>query len=141
MSEAASHSREPTYLDYHARTPQRHASTSGRNRPEASPHSQQLSLNQVDAPEPVQNRPGDSAWHRQTHLEDESLESAPTPPSFRTRPSSSPPSPRRHPPSTIATQLYIVSHLVFFSLWGTLARLGMQWLTFYPGAPLVTPVL
>ncbi|KAH0385627.1 hypothetical protein KCU92_g3405, partial [Aureobasidium melanogenum] len=141
MSEAASHSREPTYLDYHARIPQRHASTSGRNRPEASPHSQQLSLNQVDAPEPVQNRQDDSAWHRQTHLEDESLESAPTPPSFRTRPSSSPPSPRRHPPSTIATQLYIVSHLVFFSLWGTLARLGMQWLTFYPGAPLVTPVL
>ncbi|KAH0367539.1 hypothetical protein KCU65_g4510, partial [Aureobasidium melanogenum] len=108
MSEAASHSREPTYRDYHDRIPQRHASRSARNRPEASPHSRH-SLNEVDAPEPVQNRQDDSAWHRQTHLEDEdeSLDSAPTPPSFRTRPSSSPPSPQRNPPSPLATQLYM----------------------------------
>ncbi|KAF4553816.1 CrcB-like protein [Elsinoe fawcettii] len=38
-------------------------------------------------------------------------------------------------------QLYIVSHLVFFSILGTLARLGIQWLTFYPGAPVTTSVL
>jgi CrcB protein len=34
-----------------------------------------------------------------------------------------------------------VSHLVFFSILGTLARLGLQWLTFYPGTPVVTPVI
>ncbi|THW59147.1 hypothetical protein D6D20_06695 [Aureobasidium pullulans] len=97
-------------------------------------------VDEINAPAPVQNRDDTSEWRRQTHLEDESLESAPTPPSFHTRSSQASP-PRRDPLSPIATQLYIVSHLIFFSLWGTLARLGMQWLTFYPGAPIVTPVL
>ena len=40
-----------------------------------------------------------------------------------------------------ATHLYTVSYLVFFSFWGTLARLGLQSLTFYTGAPVVTGVL
>ncbi|KXT14892.1 hypothetical protein AC579_756 [Pseudocercospora musae] len=39
------------------------------------------------------------------------------------------------------TQLYTVSYLVLFSLLGTLARLGVQWITFYPGAPITTPVI
>jgi CrcB protein len=37
--------------------------------------------------------------------------------------------------SRLATQLYTVSYLVFFSFLGTLARLGLQAITFYPGAP------
>ncbi|TKX22101.1 putative fluoride export protein [Elsinoe australis] len=41
----------------------------------------------------------------------------------------------------LLTELYIISHLIFFSLLGTLARLGIQWLTFYPGAPVTTSVL
>ncbi|BDD55226.1 hypothetical protein MPDQ_005795 [Monascus purpureus] len=45
------------------------------------------------------------------------------------------------PLSKRATHLYTVSYLVFFSVWGTLARLGMQSLTFYTGAPVVTSVL
>ncbi|KAJ6184098.1 hypothetical protein N7519_005399 [Penicillium mononematosum] len=40
-----------------------------------------------------------------------------------------------------ATHIYTVSYLVFFSLLGTLARLGLQALTFYTGAPVVTGVL
>ena len=40
-----------------------------------------------------------------------------------------------------ATHLYSVSFLVFFSIWGTLARLGLQSLTMYTGAPVVTSVL
>jgi fluoride ion exporter CrcB/FEX len=43
--------------------------------------------------------------------------------------------------SRFATELYTVSYLIFFSILGTLARLGLQWLTFYPGAPVVTSVL
>lgn len=43
--------------------------------------------------------------------------------------------------SQIATYLYTISYLIFFSIFGTLARLGLSWLTFYPGAPLVTSVL
>jgi fluoride ion exporter CrcB/FEX len=39
--------------------------------------------------------------------------------------------------SRLATELYTVSYLIFFSIWGTLARLGLQALTFYPGAPVI----
>ncbi|KAH9823709.1 CrcB-like protein, Camphor Resistance (CrcB), partial [Teratosphaeria destructans] len=46
----------------------------------------------------------------------------------------------RAPPRWL-TELYTISYLIFFSIMGTLARLGMQWLTFYPGAPIVTPVV
>ncbi|MCJ1431263.1 hypothetical protein MMC27_000614 [Xylographa pallens] len=52
---------------------------------------------------------------------------------------------RRSPPreraSKLATKLYTCSYLIFFSFLGTLARLGLQALTFYPGAPVQTPVL
>ena len=51
------------------------------------------------------------------------------------------PSPRRQAASRLATQLYTISYLILFSILGTLARLGLQWLTFYPGAPVTTPVL
>lgn len=43
--------------------------------------------------------------------------------------------------SKFMTELYTVSYLVFFSILGTLARLGLQALTFYPGAPVQTGVL
>lgn len=43
--------------------------------------------------------------------------------------------------SRLATELYTLSYVIFFSILGTLARLGLQALTFYPGAPVVTSVL
>ena len=43
------------------------------------------------------------------------------------------PSARRR--ARYATELYTISYLIFFAIWGTLARLGLQALTFYPGAP------
>ena len=43
--------------------------------------------------------------------------------------------------SRLATEVYTVSYLVFFSILGTLARLGLQALTFYPGAPVQTGLL
>ena len=43
--------------------------------------------------------------------------------------------------SKFATEIYTVSYLVLFSIFGTLARLGLQALTFYPGAPVQTGVL
>lgn len=39
--------------------------------------------------------------------------------------------------SKSATQLFTISYLIFFSFLGTLARLGLQAITFYPGAPVV----
>ncbi|MCJ1396827.1 hypothetical protein MMC11_000017 [Xylographa trunciseda] len=50
-------------------------------------------------------------------------------------------SPGRERASKIATKLYTCSYLIFFSFLGTLARLGLQALTFYPGAPVQTSVL
>jgi fluoride ion exporter CrcB/FEX len=44
-------------------------------------------------------------------------------------------------PSAFGRHLYTVSYLAFFSIFGTLARIGLQALTFYPGAPVVTGVL
>lgn len=52
------------------------------------------------------------------------------------------PSSRKHGTvSRFATELYTISYLIFFSILGTLARLGLQALTFYPGAPVQTGVL
>ncbi|TKA29211.1 hypothetical protein B0A50_03721 [Salinomyces thailandicus] len=52
--------------------------------------------------------------------------------------------PKEKPPREIPrplAELYTICYLIFFSIMGTLARLGVQWLTFYPGAPIVTPVI
>ena len=43
--------------------------------------------------------------------------------------------------SRLATELYTISYLILFSILGTLARLGLQALTFYPGAPVQVGVL
>ncbi|KAL9086504.1 MAG: hypothetical protein Q9165_007120 [Trypethelium subeluteriae] len=40
-----------------------------------------------------------------------------------------------------ATEMYTISYLLFFSILGTLARLGVEWLGFYPGALVTTSVL
>ncbi|KAI7787593.1 hypothetical protein LA080_014962 [Diaporthe eres] len=42
--------------------------------------------------------------------------------------------------SRLATQVYTVSYLILFSFLGTLARLGLQWLTNYAGAPVFPSV-
>lgn len=42
--------------------------------------------------------------------------------------------------SRLATQVYTVSYLILFSFFGTLARLGLQWITDYPGAPVFPSV-
>jgi fluoride ion exporter CrcB/FEX len=43
--------------------------------------------------------------------------------------------------SRLATQIYTTSYLILFSLLGTLARLGLQALTTYPGTPVIFPSL
>ncbi|KAI1495531.1 CrcB-like protein-domain-containing protein [Biscogniauxia marginata] len=37
--------------------------------------------------------------------------------------------------SRLATEIYTISYLILFAIFGTLARLGLQALTYYPGAP------
>jgi len=48
---------------------------------------------------------------------------------------------RRSTRSFLATELYTVSWLVFFSLLGTLARLGVEAITLYPNSPFPSRVL
>ncbi|KAL9004417.1 MAG: hypothetical protein Q9188_002775, partial [Gyalolechia gomerana] len=67
--------------------------------------------------------------------------SASSSPSYLRPGKKSPPSVRHEQGSRFATELYTVSHLILFSILGTLARLGLQALTFYPGAPVQTGVL
>lgn len=62
-------------------------------------------------------------------------------PSSGERAAPAPPASTAPPLSKHATHIYTVSYLIFFSLLGTLARLGLQALTFYTGAPVVTGVL
>ncbi|KAL6859233.1 CrcB-like domain-containing protein [Trichoderma novae-zelandiae] len=47
----------------------------------------------------------------------------------------------QHHVSRLATQIYTISYLVFFAIWGTLARVGLTALTTYPGVPVVFNVL
>ncbi|KAK4106317.1 hypothetical protein N658DRAFT_555251 [Parathielavia hyrcaniae] len=44
---------------------------------------------------------------------------------------------RKYDISRFTTQLYTVSYLILFSILGTLARLGLQALTTYPGTPII----
>lgn len=96
--------------------------------------SQEAQLSEVAVPEPVDSRDrdfdeesaGDSTRRRQ------SLEEA-----HKTQ--AEVPAQSQH--SQLATELYIVSWLIFFSLWGTLARLGVEAITLYPNSPFPSRVL
>lgn len=99
-------------------------------------------LNEVSGPAPVARGHGNSGLVREEHFEDDdtSDQSALPPPPFTKKQPSSDPESASNRPSNLATHIYTYSYLIFFSFLGTLARLGVQWLTFYPGTPLVTPV-
>lgn len=69
--------------------------------------------------------------------------SAPVPPFMQRFPGEYLPGKKELPPPAPPwlRELYIISYLVFFSLLGTLARAGTEWIAFYPGAPIVTPIV
>lgn len=87
-------------------------------------------LDEVAASGPVQRNGDSGESQRESHLED-------APHEKHTRNETE----AGHGTSPTATQLYIHCHLIFWSMMGTLARLGTQWITFYPGAPLIFSVL
>ncbi|KAL9610493.1 MAG: hypothetical protein Q9167_004802 [Letrouitia subvulpina] len=103
-------------------------------------------LDELGAPPPVENVQADKQG---VHLED-SVSTAKGTDLHDAVPSPSSPgateektgSPSRHArASRLAMELYTISYLILFSILGTLARLGLQALTFYPGAPVQTGVL
>lgn len=96
--------------------------------------SQDAELSELAAPEPLSSRDKasdeesrDGHVHRQQSLEEVQKEQGNVPPQ------------RQH--STVATELYTVSWLILFSLWGTLARLGVEAITLYPNSPFPSRVL
>ncbi|WEW61253.1 hypothetical protein PRK78_006743 [Emydomyces testavorans] len=91
-------------------------------------------LSELSIPVPVERRPSrvTERWN--------SLESAES--RVFGRPSSVPSIISAELPlSNFATQLYTISYLIFFSIFGALARIGLEALTYYPGAPVTTSVL
>lgn len=119
-------------------------------------------LNEVEGPAPVQN-PWERRLYRHSTLEEERGESRHSKQRRSRRSSKRLASGRGTPatdfditalptisdnrgegeyePSKWATELYALSYLIFFSILGTLARLGLQWLTFYPDTPVTFSVL
>lgn len=97
-------------------------------------------LSEITAPPPVSREP--SRRHPWTAGAGDQHVSPPSRPLEYAEPSKpSAAAPAEAPRSKLETQLYTISYLVFFAILGTLARLGLQALTLYPGAPVVTGVL
>ena len=86
-------------------------------------------LDELVDPEPVDPEQA----QRLEHLEDRSAESP--------QPAVQTDQLEKRQISRFATELYTISYLILFSILGTLARLGLQALTFYPGAPVQTGLL
>jgi fluoride ion exporter CrcB/FEX len=87
-------------------------------------------LDELEAPPPDEN-PDEQEFYRRGSLEaartvsrrrSQQLAHARQPPTWNER----------------LVQLYTYSWLIWFSIMGTLARLGVQWLTYYPNAPATT---
>ena len=106
-------------------------------------------LSELAAPAPIeksQDQGTDPAVGHQRFLEDAEQREDP---SDGSSPAYGPKKPEDYLPdeeqeaevSKFLTELYTISYLIFFAILGTLARLGTQWITYYPGAPVVTPVI
>ncbi|KAK4989134.1 hypothetical protein LTR50_003470 [Elasticomyces elasticus] len=125
----------------------------GRQRSRASEveEEEEMNLDEIAVPAPIQNR-NDALSHVHSHSLEESRmpqwiasseDLVEAPPFAYTKfqaEKGNPPASQKGA-SKFATQLFTVSYLILFSILGTLSRLGIQWLTFYPGTPLATPVL
>ena len=91
-------------------------------------------LNEIAAPSPLEIPRNE---REQEYFEDR----IPDSPSTDEKTEKEAVSPLRPRVSKLATEIYTISYLVFFSIIGTLCRLGLQALTFYPGAPVQTGLL
>ncbi|RHZ43178.1 FluC/FEX family fluoride channel [Aspergillus thermomutatus] len=101
---------------------------------------QPAGLSESTAPPPTpSNPPQRQSWSSTGYALPSTTEKPPAAP-IEPTPSKRTPT-TQQPLSKHATHLFTLSYLVFFSIFGTLARLGLQALTFYPGAPVVTGVL
>lgn len=90
-------------------------------------------LDETTGPSPIQN-PGEDGIYQKVNLEEERREEN----TYEQEQKKGGKRPREeHHVSKLATELYTISYLIIFAILGTLARLGLQAITFYPGAPVV----
>ncbi|KAI9718453.1 MAG: hypothetical protein M1812_004174 [Candelaria pacifica] len=90
---------------------------------------QNANLTEVSVAAPVKDEEKPPAFQKEDDLE--------SPSSSDSSHTARAPSPPQERASKYATELYAISYLILFSILGTLARLGLQALTVYPGAPIV----
>lgn len=95
-------------------------------------------LNEIAAPSPIDDSQNERG---QAYFEDRDSGSPPTDETIDEKADKDEVSPPRQRASKLATEIYTISYLIFFSIIGTLCRLGLQALTFYPGAPVQTGLL
>jgi CrcB protein len=86
-------------------------------------HDNEAFLSEVAAPAPIDDGDEDKSESPSLHSRENKHEEEPFPVSAK------------------ATHLYTISYLIFFSILGTLARLGMEAITRYPQAPFTSVVL
>ncbi|KAK0125407.1 hypothetical protein ONS95_000576 [Cadophora gregata] len=122
-----------------------HDATRSRVRDDYDVPDDYVNLDELVVPSPVQN-PDEGPVYRHMSLEDARSRAHTYQKSEEIKERSSTERPAEvkkteekelHRVSKLATQLYVISYLILFSLLGTLARLGLQAITFYPGAPVV----
>ena len=95
-------------------------------------------LTEATAPPPIPSHPTQRTTYDHHHHREQDAQQQPQQQQhseLHPRESLGPLSERR------STHFYTLSYLVFFAILGTLARLGLQALTFYPSAPVLTGVL
>ncbi|KAF2712831.1 hypothetical protein K504DRAFT_449624 [Pleomassaria siparia CBS 279.74] len=97
-------------------------------------------LDELAAPAPDEN-PGEGPVRYHRSLEEEEKDIRQRRSAEEDVDSKRHPTERESPRERLLWQLYIYSWLVLFSIFGTLARLGVEWLTSYPNAPVTTNVL
>jgi CrcB protein len=102
-----------------------------KNRQLGQPQDDSVFLSEVAAPAPV-----DTEDRRLSGDKEDRGSESPSPHSSPERAED-----ERPPLSATATNLYIISYLILFSILGTLARLGVEAITRYPQAPFPSVVL
>lgn len=141
-------SRTPTNRDFTNFS--RHPShrPSNRNSNGAEPQRQKLTAEEARPPVPSGSQgagvaPTEQQIPQQSDVERNQQQSPDSGPPFAARRAEDYLHKRPLPPrpSKWLEVLYTISHLIFWSIFGTLARLGVQWFAFYPGTPIVTPVI
>ncbi|KAF2095395.1 putative chromosome condensation protein [Rhizodiscina lignyota] len=124
VDQSVSHPRRPSHLPHRLSSAHSH-STAGR-----SSMSDYANIDELAAPPPVEN-PYERRWYRHESIEDRRSPD----PEYRRK---SKEKKSRLPFSKLRSMnMYNVSNLIFFSILGTLARLGLQALTTYPNAPVI----